>query len=305
MKKLLQLVGPTAVGKSAAALELALACGGEIISADSMQVYRSFDIGTDKPTAEVRNQVKHHLIDIFPPERQFNGSHFLSLAFQAAEDISARGRLPIICGGTALYLRLIRQGIFAEEKRSPELRRKLQERVSLEGPEKLWRELHDIDPAYAAKIGPNDPLRIVRGLEIAANTGSAPTEAFKTSSSPFHEYQILRLGLQRERSELYKRIDQRVEKMISAGLKEETAGLLKLFPENCPPFRGLGYREMLSHLRGELELEAAVSLCQMNTRRYAKRQLTWLRSEKDIAWFPAEDRNAWLRLVRNYHWKKP
>jgi tRNA dimethylallyltransferase len=288
MKPLIQVVGPTGVGKSQVAFALAKRFAAEIISADSVQVYRGFDIGTDKVDARRRSEVPHHLIDIIADCSQFNASRFLELAFRAAEDIHGRGRVPLVCGGTALYLRVLKQGIFAENK-DADTRRQLLERASLLGWPALWEELQAIDPAYARKIGPNDRVRLVRALEIQRHCAKPPSAAFRESRSPFSAYRFIRVGLELERGELYRRIDRRAENMLKNGLLDEVRGLLRRYPADCPPFKALGYKEMAAHLRGEIGLPEALEAMQRHSRQFAKRQLSWFRQEKDIHWFAADD----------------
>ena len=304
MKPLIQVLGATGVGKSRAACQIAKKFAAEIISADSVQVYAGFDIGTDKVDAQGRREVPHHLIDIVQDGSQFNASRFLELSFAAAEQISARGRIPLVCGGTALYLRVMRQGIFAEAKNDA-TRRQLEEKAALEGWPAMWRELQAIDPGYAEKIGPNDKVRLVRALEIHRHCGLPPSEAFRHSRSPFAGYRFIRVGLEIDRKELYRRIDRRAERMIRNGLVAEVQELLKRYPPACPPFKALGYKEIAAHLRGETDLPTALELIQRHSRQFAKRQLSWFRQEKDIHWFAANDMEAVFGFISQCLSKKP
>lgn len=297
MKPVVQILGPTGSGKTRMALAAARALGGEIISADSVQVYKGFDIGTDKVGASERRDVPHHLIDIIDDCEQFNASKFLELSFAAAEDIWRRGRVPVVCGGTALYLRVMMQGIFPES-RERNHRRELSELAADEGWGALQAELERIDPAYARKIGANDHVRLLRALEIQRNSGLPPSEAFKLSRSPFAGCQFIRVGLHIDRPALYRAIDARVQRMLAAGLVEEVRGLLLRRPATCPPFRSLGYKEIAAYLRGETDLATATELIQRHSRQFAKRQLTWFRQEKDIRWFPAGDAEAVIGHIR-------
>jgi len=297
MRPVIQILGPTGSGKSRVALAVARALGGEIISADSVQVYRGFDIGTDKAGAAERREVSHHLIDIIPDCEQFNASKFLELAFAAAEGIRVRGRLPVVCGGTALYLRVMLRGIFPESK-DGERREELRQMAAEKGWEALRRELERIDPAYARKISVNDHVRLVRALEIHRNSGLPPSAAFRLSRSPFSGCRFVRIGLHVERKSLYRAIDARVERMLQAGLVAEVRGLLAARPPSCPPFRSLGYKEILAHLRGETDLAFATELIQRHSRQFAKRQLSWFRQEHDIRWFPAGDEAGIIAFIR-------
>jgi tRNA dimethylallyltransferase len=297
MKPIVQILGPTGSGKSRAALAVALALNGEIISADSVQVYRGFDIGSDKVGSRQRQEIPHHLIDIIAGCEQFNASRFLELAAAAAKDIWSRNRLPVVCGGTALYLRVMMRGIFPEEKtgtRRDELRRLAAER----GWDWLYAELEQIDAAYAARISPNDHVRLIRALEIHGNSGLPPSEAFLLSRSPFSGCRFIRIGLHVDRAELYRRIDERVERMLASGLIDEVRELLRSRHATCPPFRSLGYKEVLAFLRGETGLAATTELIKRHSRQFAKRQLSWFRQEQDISWFPADDPQSIIRYIK-------
>jgi tRNA dimethylallyltransferase len=304
MKPLIQLLGATGVGKSQVACAIAKKFNAEIISADSVQVYKGFDIGTDKIDAQGRQAIPHHLIDIISDCSQFNASKFLELSFAAAEQISSRGKIPLVCGGTALYLRVMMQGIFAENKNNA-TRRQLEEKAALSGWSVLWHELQAIDPAYAQKIGPNDKLRLVRALEIYHHCGLSPREAFKHSRSPFAAYSFIRVGLEMDRKKLYQHINRRAELMLENGLLAEVENLLRRYPPSCPPFKALGYKEITAHLCGEIDLPTALELIQRHSRQFAKRQLSWFRQEKDIHWFAPENMEAIARFISQCLTKKP
>ena len=297
MQPVIQILGPTGAGKSRVALAVAAAVNGEIVSADSVQVYQGFDIGSDKLRPEARRGIPHHLIDIIPGCEQFNASRFLELSFAVATDIWSRGRLPVVCGGTALYLRVMMQGIFPENKDASR-REELEREAVARGWDALFSELERIDPAYARKIGPNDHLRLLRALEIVHNSGLPPSEAFRLSRSPFAGRPFIRVGLHVERETLYRAIEARVERMLAAGFVDEVKRLLQERPASCPPFRSLGYKEVAAHLRGETDLATATELIRRHSRQFAKRQLTWFRQEKDIRWFPADDEEAIIGHIR-------
>jgi tRNA dimethylallyltransferase len=304
MKPLIQVLGATGVGKSQVACAIAKKINAEIISADSVQVYKGFDIGTNKIDQQGRREIPHHLIDIIDDCSQFNASRFLELAFIAAEQISARGKVPLVCGGTALYFRVMTQGIFAETK-DDATRRQLMERAAISGWPILWGELQAIDPAYAQKIGPNDKVRLVRALEIYHHCGVSPSEAFTRSRSPFSAYSFIRIGLEMDRKKLYQRINRRAELMLADGLLAEVQELLRRHPPACPPFKALGYKEIVAHLHGEIDLPATLELIQRHSRQYAKRQLSWFRQEKDIHWFAPENIEAITRFISQCLQKKP
>jgi len=304
MNPIIQVLGPTGSGKSRVSLAVARAVGGEIISADSVQVYRGFDIGTDKVGRRLRDEIPHHLIDIIGDCEQFNASKFLELSFAAATAIAARGRIPVVCGGTALYLRVMVRGIFPENK-AGDRREELKMEAASRGWDALRGDLLRIDPAYGAKIAANDRVRLVRALEIYRNSGLTPSAAFRLSRSPFAGHEFIRVGLQVDREQLYRAIDARVERMLAAGLVDEVRGLLELHPASCPPFRSLGYKEILSFLRGDTDLAAAKELIQRHSRQFAKRQLSWFRQETDIHWFPAADEGAIIAFIQQCLSKKP
>ncbi len=302
VKPIVQVLGPTASGKSRTSLEIARRFDGEIISADSIQVYRGFDIGTAKVGEADRRQVPHHLIDVVSDGAQFNASRFLELAWAACGAIEARGRLVVVCGGTALYLRVMMRGLFPHSGTDPEVRSRISARADQEGLDALWRELQRIDPAYAARIGPRDRVRITRALEITRHTGRPPSEAFRDTQSPFAGRRFVRIGLQVERSELYRRIDRRVQQMVDQGLLDETERLLAQLPETSPPFRSLGYKEALQHLRGELSREEMIERIQRHTRQFAKRQLSWFRHEPDVVWFDPDRPASLIAFLENELW---
>jgi tRNA dimethylallyltransferase len=289
-RHLIILLGPTAVGKSRAGIDLAGRYNGEIINCDSMQVYRGFDIGTDKPTIEMRHQVPHHLLDIVEPSTQFTAGEFVRRTHESIRLIEERGRLPFVVGGTGLYLKALLRGLFPGPGRDEELRRRLDQEAREKGLETLHRRLETIDPAYAMLIGEKDKLRIIRALEVYSLTRKPLSEHFKATRSEVADFHILKIGLQLERSELYRRIEERVDRMFQGGIREEVHSLLAAgIPENAPPFRGLGYRRVLAHVRGAISLDEAKRLTKQDTRQYAKRQLTWFRKVAGVNWFPADD----------------
>ncbi len=297
---LVLVLGPTAVGKSRAAVDLALRLGGEVVSGDSIQVYRGFDIGTDKPSPEERRGVPHHLIDVVDPGVQFTAADFVREALAAARGIAARGRLPIVAGGTGLYIKALCDGLFPGPGRDPALRAALEAEAREKGLETLFRRLEAVDPEYAAKVRGRDRVRIIRALEVHAATGRSISEHFRATESPLKGRTVVRLGLRLEREALYARIDRRVERMFERGLVDEVRGLLERgVAETSPPFRALGYSHVLRHLRGEIGRDEAAALTKTETRHYAKRQMTWFRKMPGIAWFPPGDDAALERHVRN------
>ena len=288
-KKMIQVLGPTGVGKSTVAVKLAKKIGGEIISADSMQVYKDFDIGTAKIHQKEKQNIPHFLIDIYTDCSQFNTSIFLRKSFEVSEAIIRRGHIPIVCGGTALYLRSMIKGIFPEKTEKRISRERLDRIVDGRGILYLWNRLNRVDPQYAQKIGKNDRIRIIRAMEIYYNNGIPPSEIFKHTQTPFFDYTFLRIGLNIEREELYRRIEDRVDRMIENDFLQEVVRLRKKYPSHCPPFKSLGYKEMIMVLDNDLCFEEAVALIKQRSRNFAKRQLSWFRQESDIHWFSPID----------------
>lgn len=284
------VLGPTAVGKSRVAVDLALRFGGEVVSGDSIQVYRGFDIGTDKPGPEARRGVPHHLIDIAGPEAQYTAADFVRDALAAAGDIGSRGRLPIVAGGTGLYLKALVDGLFPGPGRDPARRAALEAEAAEKGLDALFRRLEAVDPEYARKIRSRDRVRIIRALEVVEATGRPLSEHFRDTRSPVAGRPLVRVGLELDRATLCRRIEERVDRMFARGLVEEVRGLLaRGLPPSAPPFRALGYRHVVRHLAGEIGRDEAAALTKIETRQYAKRQMTWFRKMAEVAWFSPDD----------------
>jgi tRNA dimethylallyltransferase len=282
---LVVICGPTAVGKTSLALGLAEAYDGEIISADSRQVYRLMDIGTAKPTAAEQQRIKHYLIDVAWPNEEFHAARFAALARQAIKAICRDGQRPFLVGGTGLYIRALTEGLLEAPGADPELRRQLHARAQSQGSAALHAELASVDPESAARLHPNDLVRIVRALEVYRQSGrpmSALQDEHAFGSQP---YRTLKIGLDLERDELYRRIDQRAEAMFAQGLLEEAQGLLQAgYDPSLKSLQTIGYRQAFALLRGEMSREAALEDLKRSTRRYAKQQLTWFRKDKSIIW---------------------
>jgi tRNA dimethylallyltransferase len=282
---LVVLCGATATGKTAIALELAERFNGEIISADSRQVYRWLDIGTAKATAEERRRVSHHLLDVVDPDEDFSAADFARLGRAAIDRIHLRGRLPLLVGGTGLYLRILTQGLAATPAADPGLRSALQQQEEQDGPGSLHRRLLEIDPPLAGRLAPGDLVRIVRALEVHALTGRRLSDLQAEHAFRERPYRLLKIGLDLPREQLYKRIDARVLQMFAAGLPEEVQSLLRRgFLPELKAMRTIGYREWISHLQGGCSAEEAVALIQKHSRHYAKRQGTWFRHDPEIIW---------------------
>lgn len=284
-QKILVIVGPTAVGKTELSLRLAEELGAEIISADSMQVYRGMDIGTAKAGQEERERVVHHLLDVVDPDQPFNVADFIKLAEEVLAQLNQRGVVPLITGGTGLYLDALLEGfLFPDTAADPQIRQEL-EKQAKEDPLSLHEELQRVDPKSAERLHRNDLRRIIRALEVYRRTGKPISEQQQKREQEERPYRTLYIGLTRDREELYARINARVDQMLEQGLVEEVAELLKKYPNQPTALQALGYKEIAHYLRGELNLEEAVELLKRDTRRYAKRQLSWFKRNKRIQWF--------------------
>jgi tRNA dimethylallyltransferase len=290
MQPILAIVGATATGKSELAMELAAELGGEIVSADSLQVYRGLDLGTAKPSAADRARVPHHLVDILAPDEIYSAGEFARRARAAIVEIEMRGRVPIVVGGSGLYLRALLRGLSPLPPGDPEVRAALRARLETEGLPALREELVRIDPRTAARLTLGDTQRVLRALEVECVTGR-PLSAW-LDEQPFGIQAIaaVQIGLTLPRSILYDRIAGRVVWMMEAGWLGEVAGLLQrgLSPR-LPAFQAIGYRQLVRHLEGDGSLEQAIAEIVRETRRFAKRQETWFRKEPDVTWFSAQE----------------
>ena len=289
MKKVIILLGPTGVGKTEVSILLAKALDTEIISADSMQIYRGMDIGTAKPSEEQRISVKHHMIDNVSPSEPYSVGRYIEDVTPVIDELHRKGKIPVIAGGTGLYIKAMTRGIFS----GPSADWKLREELALleEGQDgALYSYLQELDPEAAAKIMPADTRRIIRALEVCLKTKKASRSSSK-NSQPL-PYEFIKIGIRRERKELYSMLEERVDKMIETGLAEEVKKLASLVSNSklqTPNFelscmQAIGYKEIAMYLNGEIPLEEAVRLIKRNTKRYAKRQYTWFNKEEDIHW---------------------
>ncbi len=299
-KNLIIVLGPTGVGKSAIALRLAKEFNGEVINCDSMQVYKGFDIGTDKVPIEQRTTILHHLIDIVDASKQFTAADFVKHALAAIGSIEKKQKTPIIAGGTGLYLKALLNGLFPEGEKDPAIRSRLEQQAKYKGLESLWRDLLKIDPVYAKKIGETDKIRIIRALEVFYATKKPISEHFANTRSFVDDFFILKIGLKLERNVLYKKIEDRVDRIFERGIVKEVQGLLANGIEpSSPPFRALGYQQVLKHLRGEISIGEAIDMTKKETRHYAKRQMTWFRKMSGICWFAPDDIFSIFEFVKN------
>ncbi|MGQ9617498.1 MAG: tRNA (adenosine(37)-N6)-dimethylallyltransferase MiaA [Candidatus Aminicenantia bacterium] len=293
------IVGPTAGGKSAISIEIAKEIGGEIINFDSTQLYKGFDIGTDKVPINLRKEVPHYFIDILSPEEGFSAAEFGKKAKDLMEELNLRGKIPILVGGTGLYYRVITSGIFRGPGRDENLRKRLEEEINIYGTRHLWEKLKEVDPDYAGKISDSDMVRIIRALEVYYLTSTPISEHFKSTENFLKDWEGIKIGLNLPRKKLYKRINERTLEMFKNGLLEEIKNLLSSgVREDAPPFRSIGYKWGLKAIKGEISIEKAIWLTQRDTRRYAKRQLTWFKKEKGIRWFSAENKKDIIEYVK-------
>ncbi|KAB0665023.1 tRNA (adenosine(37)-N6)-dimethylallyltransferase MiaA [Oryzomonas japonica] len=284
--KILVVVGPTASGKSELALRLARELDGEIVNADSMQVYRGLDIGTAKPPPEQRAGVPHHLIDVAEPDRLFSAADFADAADAAIRAITGRGKRVIVVGGTGLYIRALLKGLVDSPSGAGAVRKALQEEAAQLGNEAMLDKLRQVDPESAARMHPNNLVRIIRALEVHRLTGVPLSRHQQEHAFGALRYDSLQIGIRIDRQELYRRIEARVDQMLAAGLVAEVQGLLAQgYGRQLKAMRAIGYKESAAYLAGECGLDEAVRIMKRDTRRYAKRQLTWFNADPDILWF--------------------
>jgi tRNA dimethylallyltransferase len=280
------IAGPTATGKTALAVELAVRCNAEIVGADSRQVYRYLDIGTAKPTREERAVVPHHLLDVVNPDERFDTARFRTLALTAIQDILGRGKQVFVVGGTGLYLRALTRGLFPGPAADPALRARLQTRERHEGRGALHRWLGSVDPDAAARLHPNDTVRLIRALEVFLLTGTPLSHWQQVHGFRERPFSTFMVGLVSEREALAHRIAQRCRHMIANGLVDEVRGLWEQgYGPELPPLQTIGYAQIGEMLRGRCSLEEALERMAKETRHLAKRQLTWLRAEREVRWF--------------------
>ena len=307
MNKVIILLGPTGVGKTEVSILLAKALGTEIISADSMQIYRGMDIGTAKPSEEQRMSIKHHMIDIISPSEPYSVGRYIEDVTPVIDELHRKGKIPIVAGGTGLYIKAMTRGIFSGPSADWKLREEL---ASLEEGQSgaLYSYLQELDPEAASKIMPADTRRIIRALEVCLKTQKGISEFQQKLTTPL-PYEFIKIGLRRERKELYRMLENRVDKMIGEGLVEEVKKLTSLVSNSklqTPNFelscmQAIGYREIAMYLNGEIPFEEAIRLIKRNTKRYSKRQFTWFKKEEDIHWIDItgiQDVNEILKHIK-------
>lgn len=294
LQKIIVICGPTGVGKTRVGIELAKKFGGEIVSADSQQVYKGLDIGTAKPSPEERSAVPHHLIDVVSPDQPFDVGQYVKLADDAINAIVKKGHVPFIVGGTGLYIKALCHGLVELPPRDDSYRTELIRLKEKYGANYLHKMLHDVDPEMAKILSPNDTTRLIRSLEVMYITGCSIRHFQKGHGFGKLRYNALKIGLMIDRAELYKHIDARVDKMLANGLLEETRLLVERYGSNCQALKAVGYKEIVQGLPDVVEE------IKRNTRHYAKRQLTWFRRDKEIHWFdPADLQGIEIIISRN------
>ena len=288
--KIVVIGGPTASGKTSLSVKIAKQFDGEIISADSMQIYKGLDIGTAKATPEEQQGIPHHLVDILSPEQRFSAADFVQRAQACIENISSRGKLPVIVGGTGLYIESLVKGVqFTKEEFNPALRRKLEEQAQREGALAMHAMLEKIDPEYAAKVHPNNGGRVLRAIELYMQTGTTMTQQLQNSLPAQQPYDTLLFALDcANRETLYQRINLRVDQMVQQGLEQEAMLVYQHRDTFATAAQAIGYKEFFGYFEHTQTLEQAVELLKQATRKYAKRQLTWFRRMQDIHWLQAE-----------------
>lgn len=299
--KIVVILGPTASGKSLAAIELAKIFNAEIVSADSMQVYRFMDIGTAKPSRKEKEDIKHHLVDIANPDEEYTAARFKNEASKAIEDIHKRGKNIFIVGGTGLYIKALTKGLFKGAGKNERLRNDLKDISEKKGGYYLYEMLKRVDPVSASKIHPNNEIRVIRALEVYYTT-SKPLSSFQMEHGFREEpYKTLRIGIAKERKKLYQDIETRVDNMIDAGLIDEVKRLVDMgYSPELKSMNALGYKEVNDYLNGRLSLDNLLKEIKKNTKRYAKRQITWFKKETDIKWLDADDRKGMISMIKAF-----
>ncbi len=293
VKPLIVLVGPTAVGKSEVAIRLAQVLGTEVLTADSRQVFRGMDIGTDKPSLEERQGIPHRLIDLVNPDQPFNVGIFRRLALAEIDRLHRGGRVPLVVGGTGLYVRALVRGLWEGPSADWQFRAGLEEDARREGVAHLHQQLARVDPELAARLHPNDQVKIIRGLEVFHLLGHPLSDLHRRHAFRERPFSPLLVGLTRDRSALYARIERRVEVELVKGLVQETRALLdKGYGRHLPSMKGLGYRQIAGYLAGEYDDAEAVRRLKRDTRRFAKRQMTWFRKEPSVVWLDLHDKES-------------
>ena len=298
--RIVVIAGPTGIGKTGFAVRAADRFGGEIVGADSMQIYRYMNIGTAKPDKEEQALAKHHLIDIVDPDEPFDAAAYVREADRAIQDITERGKTPIVAGGTGLYIRALVHGLYGGRTPDPSVMEKLEAELSARGPEWLHDKLARIDPRLARTLHPNDTFRVTRALEVFESTGTVKSDFLKDHNFEDQRYDYMKIGLCMDRSLLYERINRRVDQMIAAGLTDEVKSLLEMgFSADLKSMQSIGYRHINEYFEGKTDFDEAVRTLKRDTRRFAKRQFTWFSKEQNLIWIePVEEKHAYDSINR-------
>ncbi|WP_457552011.1 tRNA (adenosine(37)-N6)-dimethylallyltransferase MiaA [Desulfobacula sp.] len=301
MEKIIVICGPTGIGKTSFAISLAKQFNGEIIGADSMQIYKHMNIGTAKPDTEELKQVRHHLVDCVDPKNAFDAGQYVKTADKIIEDVSARGKLPIIAGGTGLYIRALLYGLFRSFPINKNTLSQLTCELEEKGSVLLYQKLKKYDPGAAKKIHPNDAFRVIRALEVYQTTGQKISARQKNHNFDTLRYNYLKIGLTMERKKLYDRINQRVDIMLDQGLLNEVTTLVqKGYSFELKPMQSIGYKHMAMFINNEVDWKEAVRLFKRDTRRYAKRQFTWFHKDKDMNWLKPTQLDLAQKLIKEF-----
>lgn len=296
--KIVVIAGPTGIGKTGFALRAAGRFDGEIVGADSMQIYRYMDIGTAKPDKEEQALARHHVIDIADPDEPFDAAAYIREADRAIQEITERGKTPIVAGGTGLYIRALVHGLYGARSPDPAVMERLGRELDTHGPQWLHRKLAKIDPQLAETIHPNDTFRVTRALEVFESTGTVKSDFLNHHNFEDMRYDCIKIGLCMDRPVLYERINRRVDDMIAAGLTEEVKSLLEMgYSGDLKSMQSIGYRHINEYLEGKTDFEETVRTLKRDTRRFAKRQFTWFSKERDLVWLhPGQSDAAWERI---------
>lgn len=301
MNKIIIICGPTGVGKTSAAIQIAKKFNGEIISADSIQVYKYLDIGTAKPEPEEMSIVPHHLISCMYPKDEFDAGHYVRAADQAITDIVSRGKIPIVAGGTGLYIKALLNGLFRSESVCIQTLSHLTDELKEHGALALHKRLAQIDPESAQKIHPHDSFRVIRALEIFQTTGNKISDRQKDHNFLHQRYNGLKIGLYLDRDVLYRRINHRVDAMMKKGLLNEVISLIeKGYTFDLKPMQSIGYKHMAMYIQNQIPLSEAITLLKRDSRRYAKRQFTWFNKDKSIIWRKPSEMEEIENLVKDF-----
>jgi len=301
MNRIIVICGPTGIGKTSFAISLAKKVNGEIIGADSMQIYKYMSIGTAKPEPEELKQIRHHLVDFLDPKKDFDAGKYVKKADKAIEDITSRGKIPIIAGGTGLYIRALLHGLIRSESINEKIVLQLTRELEDKGPLFLFEKLEKCDPSAAKKIHPNDSFRVIRALEVFKTSGDKISDRQKSHNFNVQRYQSIKLGLFMDRDKLYNRINKRVDIMLDQGLLAEVTSLLKNgYSLDLKPMQSIGYKHMAMFIKNDVTWEEAIRLLKRDTRRYAKRQFTWFNKDKEIHWFKPNEIDPAQILVKDF-----